>query len=118
MPQYTFKCSNGHTFSQFVVSTTKEVGCKECEVNAQRMLPKLSKNSEVLESMDTFTGKQFRTDMKEIINERKADHYWSVEVPRLVGSGEYSLESMLSNQWVYYSDKGELEIRTKPPNSD
>jgi hypothetical protein len=118
MPQYTFKCPQGHEFSKFVASTIKEVGCQVCEEDAKRLLPKLAKHSEVLESMDSFTGKQYRTDMKDMINERKADHYWSVEVPKLVASGEHSLESMLSNQWVYYSDKGELEIRTKPPNSD
>jgi len=118
MPQYTFKCPQGHEFSQFVASTIREVKCKVCEEDAKRLLPKLAKHSEVLESMDSFTGKQYRTDAKSMIQERNQNHYWSVEVPRLVASGEYPLETMLSNQWVYYSDKGELEIRTKPPNSD
>lgn len=67
------------------------------------------------ETVDKFTNKKHISDHEEILAERKADYYWEVEVPKMVNSGTYSLETMLEQNWVYYNEKGELVTRTKPP---
>ena len=79
-----------------------------------RQLPKLRglKNTEVV---DKFTNRKHMVDQKEVLDERKADYYWEVEVPKMVNSGTYSLDTMLEQNWVYYNEKGELVTRTKPP---
>ncbi len=79
-----------------------------------RALPNI-KAPQVTENVDKHFGKSWKQDQKELLKERKADYFWSVEVPRLVNSGIYSLETMLENQWVYYDEKGNLCTRTKPP---
>lgn len=67
------------------------------------------------ETVDKFTNKKHFSDQKEIINERKLDYYWEVEVPKMVNSGIYELDTMLEQGWVYYNEKNELVTRTKPP---
>jgi hypothetical protein len=80
----------------------------------KRQMPKLRglKNTE---TVDKFTNKKHINDQKEIVNERKLDYYWEVEVPKLVDSGIYGLDTMIEQGWVYYNEKHELVTRTKPP---
>jgi hypothetical protein len=80
----------------------------------KRQLPKIRglKNTE---TVDKFTNRKHISDQKEIVAERKADYYWEVEVPKMVASGTYSLETMLEQDWVYYDEKGNLVTRNKPP---
>ena len=70
------------------------------------------KNTEVV---NKHTNEKHIVDQDDIVTERKADYYWSVEVPKMVASGTYELDTMLENDWVYYNEKGELVTRTKPP---
>jgi len=67
------------------------------------------------ETVDKFTNKKHIDDQQSIISERKADYYWEVEVPKLVNSGVYGLDTMLEQGWVYYDEKHKLVTRTKPP---
>jgi hypothetical protein len=79
-----------------------------------RQMPNLRglKNTETI---DKYSNKKHVVDQKEIVNERKLDYYWEVEVPKMVNSGTYELETMLEQNWVFYNEKGELVTRTKPP---
>ena len=79
-----------------------------------RNMPKL-RGIRVTETTDKFTNKRHIQDHQDILKERKADHYWEVQVPELVRSGTYSLYTMLEQNWVYYNEKGKLVTRTKPP---
>ncbi len=59
--------------------------------------------------------KKHINDHQEILQERKADHYWEVIVPDMVNSGTYTIETMLEQNWVQFNEKGEMIINTKPP---
>jgi hypothetical protein len=79
-----------------------------------RELPKL-RGLKTTETVDKYTNRKHISDHKEVVKERKLDFYWSVEVPKMVNSGTYSIETMLEQNWVYYDEKGNLITRTKPP---
>ena len=76
------------------------------------------KGIKATEVVDKYTGKKHVEDHKEKISERKAEYYWSIEVPKLVNSGIYELGTMLQQGWVYYNEKNELVTRTKPPQKE
>ena len=78
-----------------------------------RQLPNLSSETEVREVIDPLTNRKWQQDQKELIKARRDQHYWEVEVPRLVQT--HSLETCLEQQWLKYNDKGELVIN-KPPS--
>jgi hypothetical protein len=81
-------------------------------------MPSLNGKSTVTEVVDKYLGQTHIEDQRKILEDRKQDYYWAVEVPRFVNSGTYSLETMLENGWVYLNDKNEMIIRTKPPHKD
>ena len=76
-------------------------------------MPKLDGPVEVRETVDTYTGATWNQNHQELIKERREQHYWEVEVPRLVE--KYSLETCLENGWLTYNEKGDLVIN-KPPS--
>ena len=67
------------------------------------------------ETVDKYTNRKHISDHDNVLKERKLDYYWSVEVPKMVNSGTYSIETMIEQGWVYYDEKGNLITRTKPP---
>ena len=118
MPRYTFSCPNGHQFQAFAQINEQALACKICSAISTRLLPKLSDKTDLKEKVDSFTGIQRAPDQKDLVESRNKDHYWQIEVPRLVNSGTYSIQSMLEYGWVYYNDKGQIQIRDHPPNRD
>ena len=95
--------------------TTAE--CPSCKSKMNRQLPNLGGSAEVREVVDSHTGVKWHEDQAKVINDRKRTYFWSVEVPRMVNSGVYAIETMLENKWVYYDERGTLITRTKPPES-
>lgn len=121
MPKYTFKCPEcGLVEQQNVPRSVKEVSCCRCAPDKEswmkRQMPKLGGQSEVNETVDEYTGIVWKDGQRESIKERKEKFYWEVEVPRMVNSGTYSIETMLEMGWVYINDKDEMCINNKPPS--
>lgn len=116
MPKYTFKCSNGHSSQRFTSRNVKEVDCKDCDQKMKQQLPTLSGQVDVTETIDDYTGIVHRADQREIVEQRRDEYYWTVEVPRMVNSGTYSVETMLEMGWIYIDDKDQVQINTKPPH--
>jgi ribosomal protein S27E len=114
VPKYTFKCPGCQSTISAYTSSLTEIDCS-CGLKMDKQLPTLSGKAQVTEVVDKMAGKSWKQDQKEILTERKADYFWSVEVPRFVDSGTYSLETMLENKWVYYDERGDLQTRNKPP---
>lgn len=113
MPKYSFECSNCGNTTQLYCHMDKVITCHVCDENMQLLLPTIT--SEVRETVNKETNAHWKQDQKEILAERKANYFWEVEVPRLVNSGVYTLETMLENGWVYYDEKNNLQTRTSPP---
>ena len=82
-----------------------------------RQMPKL-KAPKVTETVDKYVNQKRMQDHEEIVHERKLDYYWEIEVPKMVNSGVYGLDTMLEKGWVYYDEKGNLVTRTKPPQKE
>ena len=118
MPKYTFECSDCDYIVQRIVPVkTKTLHCK-CGKEMKRRLPVLAGSTQVNEVVDKTTGKRWKQDQTEILEERKEDYYWSIEVPRMVNSGKYSIETMLEMGWIYFDDKEDIKVRTKSPQKD
>ena len=113
MPKYTFTCKCGLSKQIYVSSLVKKHDC-ECGSNMNRELPTLG-GIKTTETIDKFTNRKHVTNQKEILYARKQDYYWAVEVPKLVESGVYGLDTMIEKGWVYYDEKHNLVTRTKPP---
>jgi len=117
MPKYSFKCRQCESLIQMYVSRlTETVACKSCQDTMDRQLPTLNGPSNVREVIDKNTGITWTDGQQDMIKDRKSQYYWSVEVPRFVNSGTYSLETMLENQWIYVDDAGKIHTNTKPPD--
>lgn len=113
MPKYSYKCKKCKAIWQQMNSVSANTSPCPCGGIAARQMPKLSgvRNTE---TVDKITNKKHIANQKEIVKERKLDYYWEVEVPNMVNSGTYSIETMLEQGWVYHNEKGELVTRTKP----
>lgn len=115
MPKYTFMCHSCGTSVQKYVSASKQsIVCKSCGSDVSRQMPNLSGPAEVREVVNPHTNTKWKKDQKEMVEERKEDYYWSVEVPRFVQT--YSLETCLEQGWCYIDDEGKVQIHTKPPH--
>ena len=113
MPKYYFSCKACQLkIHKYVSHDTSTLPC-ECGENMHRLMPNLDGLTEVREIIDPYLNKTHLKDQKSIISDRKEQHYWEVEVPRLVE--KYSLETCLEQKWLIYNDKGELVIN-KPPS--
>jgi hypothetical protein len=119
MPKFTFVCSKCSHSSQQVINdlSITALPCSNCGSPADRKLPNLSGKSQVNETVDSHMGVKWQEDHEKTLTDRKRTYFWSVEVPRMVNSGVYSIETMLENRWVYYDEKGQLITRTKPPEA-
>lgn len=117
MPKYTFKCDKCGESKQLVKSAIcKAVGC-ECGGNMPRQMPKLCGATEVMEKEGMFNTAK-RRDQDKVLRDRSRNFFWKHEVPKMVNSGIYTMETMLENGWVYYDEKGKLQTRTAPPESE
>lgn len=114
MPKYNFTCTKCETKLHKYVSTNVEtLPCSVCGEMMNRDLPNTNSATEVREIVDPYTNRKWGKDHEAVMKKRKEDHYWEVEVPRLVE--KYSVETCLEQGWLVYNDKGELVIN-KPPS--
>jgi hypothetical protein len=114
MPKYTFACEScGKILQKYASIDTSDISC-ECGQGMQRKMPSISgmKSTEVV---DKLLNKKHFIDQDNSMKERKLQYYWEIEVPKMVNSGTYSLETMIEQGWVYYNEKQELVTRTAPP---
>ena len=115
MPKYTFKCTKCSDSEQKIVSRKiNNLECSKCGALSVRQMPSLAGPPEVRENVGEF-NKTRRKDQDKLLDERQAEYYWKHEVPKMVASGIYQLDTMLEQNWVYYNEKKELVTRTKPP---
>jgi hypothetical protein len=113
MPKYRFLCSEcSNELMKITSIETEVVKCCVCNGDARRQLPNIG-GQQVNETVNSYTNTTVNQNQTEILAKRRDDHYWEVEVPRLVE--KYSIETCLENQWLVYNDKGELTIN-KPPS--
>jgi len=117
MPKYTFKCESGHTVQKIVSAKVREIECNHegCTNSMCRQPPRLQQ-SDVEETIDKYFGTKQRPDQKDVVQQRRDEFYWTVEVPRLVNSGTYTVETMLEMGWIYLDVKNQVQINNKPPN--
>lgn len=118
MPKYTFKCSLGHTVQKYTSSKTTGFPCEEgyCSAVMVRQMPTLNGPADVTETVDKYMGVTWRPDQKEQVKQRRDEFYWTVEVPRMVASGTYTVETMLENGWITLDDHGHVQVNNKPPS--
>lgn len=117
MARFTFECDNcGHTKQIIISHIQKTIPCEECGSTMIRKLPISNSKSTVKETIDAYTNQQQIPDQKDCIKERHEKYFYEVEVPRMVASGTYTLETILRNGWGFINDKGQLELHTKPPS--
>ncbi len=116
MAKNRYKCDTCES-EEMKYSSEDEFPCS-CGGQKKKQMPNLAGHAQVNEVVDKYRNVTHKQDQKKIINDRRSEHYWNVEVPKLVASGTYSLETMLEMKWVYYNEKGELTTRTTPPESE
>ena len=109
MPKYTFVCSScKHEFQSLVSVKVKELNCPQCSSLCTRNMPNIG-DAQVSEIIDKKFGTKWKQDQKELVATRREDYYWSKMV------SEHSLQTSLENGWVYFDEKGQLQVHTKPP---
>ncbi len=117
MPKYTFICSSCNSGMQKYVSRSiKELVCDKCNATMMRQLPNLSGPTDVTEVIDEYIGTTQKPDQRDLVEQRRDEYYWTVEVPRLVDSGTYTVETMLEMGWIYLDEKEQVRINDKPPH--
>ena len=113
MPKYRFLCSAcGLEQTKLSSVDVLHIACSNCGKPSDRQLPVIL-GQQVNEVVNDYTGTNVNQNQKELLAKRRDDHYWEVEVPRLVE--RYSIETCIENGWLVYNDKGELTIN-KPPS--
>lgn len=115
MAKRTFKCPKCERVHQTVGPRSLSVVCPECGADMIQQMPQTSKPT-AYESSDKSANRQWLDDHASILKNRKETHFWSVEVPRMVASGVYSIETMLQNGWIWIDDAGKMNVHTKPPS--
>jgi hypothetical protein len=112
MAKYTFHCDKcGASKQRFTSASVKEVAC-DCGGLMSRQMPNIA-IQRVTEVVDSYTGVTRDQDHDDLTKNRRDDHYWTVEVPRLIET--CSIETSLENGWLVYNERGELVIN-KPPS--
>lgn len=108
MAKYRFQCEKCGTIALCYVSTeTETLDCKACGANAKRLFPG-GGATKVTEIVDPFLNVRHEEDHRKQLENRRIEHFWDVEVPRLVQT--YSTETCLEEGWLVYNEKGELVI--------
>ena len=119
MAKYTFKCDTCKQSTQVYTSpSVTDLPCRndQCDGRMGRQLPTLNGPSDTTEVVDKLTGKAVRPDLKEIVQSRRDEYFWTVEIPRMVNSGKYGLQTMLENGWIWVDDNDKIHIHDKPPH--
>ena len=116
MAKNRYKCDRCNK-EEIRYSSVSDFPC-ECGGDKIKQMPRLSGHTQVNETVDKHRNTKHKQDQKKILEDRSSEHYWKVEVPKMVASGIYSLETMLEMKWVYYNEKGELCTRTTPPAAE
>jgi len=112
MPKYRFTCSSCNVeHEKFASPKQEELPCPTCGTSMRREFP-MNGSQKVTEIVDSFTGITNEEDQKLKTKDRKTNHFWEVEVPRLVQ--HYSLQTCLEEGWLVYNDKGELVVGKAP----
>ncbi len=112
MPKYVFLCEDcGVSQHMFTSVKTTEVSCV-CGKPSRRQMPNVGVQ-QVTEVVDKNKNVTRYEGQAEVLKKRRDDHYWNVEVPRLVQT--MSTETCLEQGWLVYNEKNELVIN-KPPS--
>jgi transcription elongation factor Elf1 len=115
MPKYMFRCDKCEAGAvKYVPASTISIKCAACGNDMQRKIPSSVEPATVKEMVDSYMGVQLPPDNKEILESRRSEYFWTIEVPRLVQ--EYSPEHCLKEGWTYYDEQGKIQIHTKPPH--
>ena len=117
MSKYNFKCESCSTIKTVYVTSNVTCDICVCGGNMKRCLPQ-TQRPQVRETVDKFFNRKWIENQKDILQDRKDVHFWKNEVPRLVNSGTYSIETMLENGWIFFDDKENIQIRTKSPRDN
>lgn len=116
MPKYNFVCECGHSVKKYTPREKKALPCKKCGGQMERELPILNGPADKKEVIDPVLNLKKSDDHDKIIKARKAKYYWNIEVPRLVQSGVYGIDTMIEKGWVWLDDNGNMHIHNKPPH--
>ena len=112
MPKYRFTCVPcNKEYERFASPRQEILPCPLCKTDMHRELPSAGSQA-VTEIVDSFTGVRNEDDQKLKTKDRRQEHFWEVEVPRLVQP--YSLQTCLEEGWLVYNDKGELVVGKQP----
>ena len=115
MARFTFKCQQcNHTTQITSLQVKRTVLCRKCKIPMSRMLP-IIHGTDKQEIVDKYTGITQKPDQRELVDERRAKYYWEHEVPKMVASGVYSIETMLENGWIWVDDNNQIQVHNKPP---
>ncbi len=115
MAKYRFICEKCNKESERYASLKDSFTCS-CEGKMIRQMPILNGPVTTRETINKVTGHTWIADQEEIVKDRKDEYFWSVEVPRLVNSGTYSLQTMLEQGWISVDDAGKIHTNNKPPS--
>lgn len=108
MAKYRFQCEKCSAVAERYASASVEaLPCKECGANAKRLFPNIG-SKKVTETIDSFLGTRQEEDYRKQLEDRRIEHFWDVEVPRLIQT--YSTQTCLEEGWLVYNEKGELVI--------
>ena len=108
MAKYRFQCEKCSTVIERYASVeTEAVSCKKCGADAKRLFPNIG-SKQVTELVDPFLNVRHEEDNRKRLEDRRIEHFWDVEVPRLIQT--YSTETCLEEGWLKYNEKGELVI--------
>jgi predicted ATP-dependent serine protease len=118
MAKYTYTCrACGFEFQKYAGADVVITQCMQCSnITAERKLPTLNGPTNVTEVVNKHTGVTQRRDQRDEVEQRRAEYYWTVEVPRFVSSGTYSIETMLENGWIWVDDNLQVHVHNKPPH--
>ena len=116
MPKYKYTCECGNSVVKYAPRDKLTLRCKKCKSEMKRELPVLNGPSQKRELVDPVVNTRHIDNQDEIIKARSQKYYWGVEVPKMVNSGKYSIETMIEKGWVWFDDNMQMHIYTKPPH--
>lgn len=114
MAKFRFKCEHCNTtVEKYASSSTESLPCGNCSLEMKKQFPNIG-SRKTTERVNAFLNINHEEDHDKKLDDRRTKYFWEVEVPRLVESGTYSVETCLENGWLVYNEKGELEIGKGP----
>jgi hypothetical protein len=116
MPKYTYRCECGNVATKYAPKEKETIRCSKCRKDMIRDMPVLNGPCDKKELINPFLNHKRIDNQDAIIDARKQKHYWSIEVPKMVNSGVYGIDTMLEKGWIYFDDNMHMHIHTKPPS--